>query len=104
MEKQEGKLCVYITQNADYGIVSDLPQLLNFDEVFVTDDVDSDILCEYMEKQENGKEVVVYIVDDLGLEDATHDDILTTFIDKYGYNDYTMLFDEKDFSVSYLVQ
>ena len=104
MEKQEGKLCVYMTQNADYGIVSDLPQLLNFDEIFVTDDVDSEALYEYMEKQEKDKGVVVYISEGLELEDVTHEEILSEFEEKYGYSDYSLLFDGKDFSVAYLVE
>ena len=104
MEKQEGKLCVYMTQNADYGIVSDLPQLLNFDEIFVTDDVDSEALYEYMEKQEKDKGVVVYIAEDLEMENVTHEEILSEFEEKYGYSDYSLLFDGKDFSVAYLVE
>ena len=104
MEKQEGKICVYMTQNADYGVVSDLPQLLNFDEIFVTDDIDSETLYEYMEKQDKNKGVVVYIAEGLELGDTTHDDILNEFIEKYGYNDYTLLFNGKDFSMTYLVE
>lgn len=104
MEKQEGKTCVYMTQNADYGVVSDLPQLLNFDEIFVTDDVDSEKLCEYMDKHDKKEGVVIYIAEGLELEDVTHDDVLKDFIEKYEYSDYTLLFGEKDFSKTYLVE
>lgn len=104
MEKQKDKLCVYLTQNADYAVTSDLPQLLNFDEVFITDDVDSFELYQYMEKQDRSKSVVVYIAEGLDLEGRTRHKVLRDFQEKYGYSNYTLIFDDKDFSAIYLVE
>ena len=107
IEEQQGKTCIYITPrmraNEDSGVLSDLPQLLNFDEVFITDDFNSAELDAYVNKKDDGRGIVTYFHDSAVFEDYTREEILEHLTERFGYDGYITLFWEKDFSVSYLM-
>lgn len=88
--------CVYINNNEHYSVTSDLLQLINFDEFFLTDSVDSVVLRDYINNHIEDGQIIVYI-------DSNHDKYSITegFLTSMNFQSYEELY-SGDFSSAYL--
>ena len=101
LEELESPLCVYVTQNKNPSITSDVPQLLHMDDVCVVEGIDSDVLVGYMDSKEPGP-LVVFFARYPGMQDEQG--ICEQLCEGYGYEDVQKIDSENGFSGLYILE
>lgn len=85
--------CVYFNDNYNAPLTQDLIQLIEFDEVFVTDSAESPKLSEYLAEKGDHESIVVYIdVSEFWSSGFDSGEVLDKLVENTEYNSYELLY------------